>query len=165
MNWIDWLIIAVIGLSTIIGIMRGFVKEALSLVVWIGAMVIATSFCEDLLRVDSPLKPFLTETITQPQIQLSAAFVLLFLATLIVGGLFNFMIGRLIASSALAGFNRMLGMFFGLMRGAVIVAMIVVAVQSTPLGQHIAWQASLLVHPLAQWSQQLLTQLSGVIIT
>lgn len=88
-TWVDWAIIAVIAVSSLISLKRGFVKEALSLVTWIVAGVVAWMF-------GGALSHHLAEYISTPSAQVIAACALLFVATLLVGALVNFLIGELI---------------------------------------------------------------------
>ena len=81
MNWFDFTILGIIALSAIISLMRGFVKEAISLVVWRAAIVISRTFY-----------PQLAELLTQidePMLRNASAIAILFIGTLIAGGLIN----------------------------------------------------------------------------
>src|SRR5690554_7527548 len=69
--WIDWVIIALITVSTVISLKRGFVKEALSLVTWIGAFIIARTF-------HPQMQSLLESSVETPLVRLIAAFAILF---------------------------------------------------------------------------------------
>ncbi|WP_028117506.1 CvpA family protein [Ferrimonas senticii] len=112
--WIDFAILAVIGLSAVISLIRGFVREAMSLVVWISAFFIASNFYQD-------LAVFLTQ-INDDTLRAGAAAVILFIATLILGALVNYLIGQLVNITGLSGFDRLLGIVFGALRGVLVVA-------------------------------------------
>lgn len=73
-TWVDWAIVAIIGVSALISIKRGFVKEALSLVVWIVAGVVAWLF-------GGAVAQHLTNFIDIPSARVIAACALLFVAT------------------------------------------------------------------------------------
>ena len=81
-NWADWTIIAILSLSCAISLVRGFVKEALSVAIWIIAFGVASWF--------SPkLAPLLTVYIDAISLRQMVAFASLFVATLLVGGAVN----------------------------------------------------------------------------
>lgn len=119
MNWADWVILAILVVSSVISLKRGFVKEALSMANWVLAFVIAIFFHEQLAVV-------LEGQITTPSLRQMVAFGLLFAATLIVGAMVNYLLGELVRMTGLAGTDRTFGMVFGLVRGFVIVMAILI---------------------------------------
>lgn len=114
MNWADWAILAVLVVSSLISIKRGFVKEALSLIVWIIAFVVAVTFKE-------PFSSLLVDHINTPSIRDLVAYGVLFGATLIVGAMVNYLIGELVRLTGLSGTDRLFGMIFGFLRGFIVV--------------------------------------------
>ncbi|RRV64595.1 CvpA family protein [Stutzerimonas stutzeri] len=156
-TWVDWTIIAVIAVSSLISLKRGFVKEALSLVTWIVAGVIAWMF-------GGALSHHLAEFISAPSVQVIAACALLFVATLLVGALVNFLIGELIRVTGLSGTDRFLGMVFGAARGGLLVVVLAGLLSLAPVQQDAWWRESaLLPHFLliADWSKNLILGFSG----
>ena len=133
--WIDYVIFAIIALSAIIGLFRGFVREALSLVAWGAAIWVALTFAP---LAASYLEPYL-ET---PSLRHIAAFAGLFLVTLIAGAIINYLVSLLVTKSGIGGTDRFLGLFFGIARGGLVVAILVLLAGLTPLPEDPWWQQS-----------------------
>lgn len=138
MNWADYFILGLIGLSMLLSLWRGFIKEALSLATWVVAFVVAWSF-------SGLFAERLTPWIELPSARAVAAFAGLFLIVLILGALVNFLIGQLVSKTGLSGTDRILGTVFGVARGVVIVAVLVLLAGVTPLPRDPWWQASQLM--------------------
>jgi membrane protein required for colicin V production len=156
-TWVDWSIIAVIAVSGLISLKRGFVKEALSLLIWIVAGVIAWMF-------GGALAEHLVDFIETPSARVIAACVILFVATLLVGALINFLVGELVRVTGLSGTDRLLGMVFGAARGGLLVVVLVGLLSLAPVQQDAWWRESnLLPHFLmvADWSKNLILNTVG----
>lgn len=154
MTWVDYAILGVIGLSALIGLVRGLVREVLSLAAWIIAIWVALRFAQHLADA-------LTENISSPPLRLAAAFTALFLITLILAGVANFFIAKLVSKAGITGADHLLGGAFGLARGALIVALLVLLGGATPFTKDDWWQDSMLIghfQNFAVWLRELLPE-------
>lgn len=115
---IDWVIVGVLGISTLLSIHRGFVKEALSLATWIAAVLIARLFAGQFTVV---LEPY----IETDSLRLGASYLIFFIATLVVGEMVNRLVSKFVKMTGLSGLDRLLGTVFGFARGGVIVLVFV----------------------------------------
>ncbi len=139
MSGADWVILAVIAGSALISLVRGFVREALSLVAWVVAFAVAMVF-------HAQLASQLTGAIETPSLRAIAAWLALFLVTLLVMGLINFLLSQMVRASGLSGTDRFLGSLFGVARGFVVVlALLIVIPQFLPVRQDPWWQQSILI--------------------
>ena len=139
MNWADWTLLAIIVFSSLISVKRGFIKEALSLVVWGLALFVALAFHER-------LAVLLADAIASISLRYLVAFAVLFAATLVVGSMVNYLVAELVRMTGLSGTDRLFGMVFGLARGAVVVmAMIIFLPMLFPVDQESWWQQSVLI--------------------
>lgn len=148
MNWADWAIVAVLAVSTLIGVWRGFVREALSLAVWVVAFIVAMLFY-------SALGPWFGRWVDTLSLQLLLAWVTLFVGTLLLGGLVNFLLVTIVHATGLGGTDRLLGMLFGFARGLLVVlALLIVLPGILPVTRDDWWlESALIPHFLAFDSQ------------
>lgn len=152
MIWVDYVIIGIIGVSALISLVRGFVRETVSLIVWVLAFGLAWAYFRD-------LAPHLAPWVDTPSLRLGLAFLILFLVVLLLGGIVGFLIGQLVDKTGLSGTDRLLGMLFGAARGAVLVAILVLLAGLTPFPQDSWWRESGLIvyfQDLAVWLLSLL---------
>ncbi|TNF87558.1 MAG: CvpA family protein [Gammaproteobacteria bacterium] len=147
MSWLDLVIIGIIVLSALISLIRGFVKESISLITWIVAAVLA-------FRYFSPMAELLEPFVDSPTIRNVAAFAILFIFTLVVGAIVNFIMSQLVSKTGLSGTDKALGVVFGAARGVLIVSMVVLLASLTPMPEASWWQDSATVgffQQLAEW--------------
>jgi membrane protein required for colicin V production len=132
MNPIDIGVIAIIVLSAIFAFARGFVREALSIVAWVGAAVIAIKWFDPVFALVDPYvkNPLLSQVI---------AGVGLFVVSLVVLTVITSYIARLVRFSALSPIDRTLGFIFGLARGAFIVCLAYLLLDLVPAGDRPPW--------------------------
>jgi colicin V production protein len=113
---IDYIIVGIIVFSIIVSLLRGFVREVMSLASWIVAFLIASNFYMYLAG--------LLTSIESLYIRNGTAIAILFVLSLIVGAIVNYVIGQLVDRTGLSGTDRVLGACFGFLRGVLIVAAI-----------------------------------------
>jgi membrane protein required for colicin V production len=157
LTWVDWAIVAIIAVSALISLTRGFVKEALSLLTWVIAGLVAWLF-------GGALAELLVPYIETPSLRVIAACSILFVMTLLLGGLVNYLISQLVKATGLSGTDRFLGMVFGAARGALLVVVAVGLLSLAPVEADAWWRESVVIpHFLlvADWSKNLILQMAG----
>ncbi|MFQ1012361.1 CvpA family protein [Gilliamella apicola] len=147
MNWVDITIIGIIAFSASVSIIRGFVREALSLVSWVLAFSIAGHFYT-----------YITQYLTyfeNEMIRIAIAITILFFATLLVCSIVSYVIGQLVQKTGLSGTDRVLGICFGVLRGILVVAALLFLVDTfTSLSKSPYWTESQLIphfHFIIRW--------------
>lgn len=149
MSGIDYLILGIIVISAMIGIWRGFVREALSLIVWVAAFWLAYVWA-------STLEVMLVDLLADQAVRIIICFVVLFLMVHVAGFVLSRLLSSLIRSIGLKGVDRVAGAGFGFVRGFIAVVALVLLVDMTPLMQHKAWQQSIIVpmfKDAIEWAQ------------
>lgn len=120
--WIDIILGVVVLTSAAIGWFRGFIKEMLSLFVWAFGIFLAGKYGKTLF-VDYPsINQFLSNYISNYHVKLGVIFVVLFICILILGGMVNFLLARLIKFTGVASTDKTLGLVFGFGRGLLILS-------------------------------------------
>ena len=138
MIWVDYAILTIIAISALISILRGFVREALSVLGWIVAVWVSLTFCDE-------AAVYLVDYISVPSVRIASAFLTLFVACLAVAGVVNFLAGKLVENTGLTGTDRMLGVVFGTVRGAMIVCLLVLLAGFTEVPKDPWWDESMLI--------------------
>lgn len=152
MTWPDYAILAIIAISMLVGLLRGFVKEVFSLVVWAAAFIVAYRFAGDVATL-------MEEQVSLPSARTAIGFIGLFVVVLVIGGLANYLLGRLVESTGLSGTDRLLGGMFGIARGAALVVAAILVAGFTPLPADPWWKESRMIGsfmPLVAWSAEFL---------
>ena len=149
---IDWVILAVVAVSVLISLKRGFVKEALSLATWVIAFIVARMF-------GANLATLLVGTVDTESLRWVIAFTVLFVGTLVIGAMLNHLLIEFIRMTGLTGTDRVFGMVFGFVRGLVILVGVVYGLQYTVVPNDAWWQESSIIPyltTLADWARKTL---------
>ncbi len=150
LNGADWVIIVILAVSTLLSLWRGFVKEALSLLGWVAAFVVAHLFVDQLALQ-------LAAAISNVTGRYVAAYAMLFVSTLVVFTLVVKVATSLVRAAGLSVLDRVLGTIFGFARGVILilVAAYVIKQLVSPQDQQWLHQSVLMPHlnMLADWVQ------------
>ncbi|MCH9756043.1 MAG: CvpA family protein [Gammaproteobacteria bacterium] len=147
LHWVDYAIILIMALSVLTGLIRGFVRELIALCVWVVAIWVGYTYAP-------VVSPMLRSYLQDNTLRTTASFVLLLLATLLVGGLLSTALSFILNRSPLKGTDRLLGMGFGLVRGVFIVALLIGVLNLTSLAKDSEFKHSHLYarfKPVSQW--------------
>ncbi len=144
----DLFFLAIVAISAIIGLFRGLMREGLSLAAWILAFVLALRF--------GPLAAeHLTAYVSVPSVRLATAYSVIFLATLIVGAIINYFLGKMVRATGFSGTDRTLGLLFGVARGVAIIVIAIMLARLTVVSEDGWWKESQFVSYLEPWAEQL----------
>lgn len=154
MNEVDVAILFVVGLSSLFGIWRGLVKEVLSLLTWVAALVIARIYSE-------AFSSFLVNMIDSENVRYVTAFAILFIVIMMLGTLATHLMSKLLTITGLKLLDRLLGGLFGVLRGLIIV-LVIMFVSNVFVSETERWQQSILVPygmDMIDWSQMFIGDL------
>ncbi len=145
---VDYAILVIIGLSAVLGLVRGMIRDLFSIAAWIAALLAAVFFTDI-------VASWFESQVASSTLRQAIAFACLFVGVLLLSSPLMRVVGELVDRSGLSGTDRILGFFFGLLRGAVIVALLVMLSRSTPLPNQPWWGASILIAYLEYPADQL----------
>lgn len=138
MTPVDYVIIALAAASALVGLARGFLREAISLATWIIALWAAWHFSDS-------LRPHLGGALAAEPYGTWAARTLIALGILVAGTLVGIFAGQFVRVSLFSGFDRFLGFLFGVLRGAVVIGVAVIIATSLRLDGERWWKQSKLM--------------------
>lgn len=121
-NGFDWIVVVIVSISALLSLWRGFVREALSLAGWVVAFIVANLAAVHLAEAMGDL-------IANRTGRYIVAWSVLFVATLVASGFAAKLISGVMKASGLGVLDRLLGMAFGALRGALIVMALVFVVR------------------------------------
>ena len=141
MTWVDYAVLAIVGVSVVLSIIHGLVRELLALASWVVAFLVAQMYANDVAGL-------LPAAIPGQALRALVAFVILFLAVLLVMTLIAIAVSRLFKRAGLGLADRALGAAFGLVRGMAIVMVVVLLAGFTTLPRQQAWRHAMSSAPL-----------------
>jgi membrane protein required for colicin V production len=141
MTWIDYAVLTIVGISVLLSVLHGFVRELLALAAWITAFVVAQLFAVDMAAM-------LPRVLSNPSLRVLVGFLCVFLVVLLTMTLIAILVSKLIRSAGLGAVDRMLGALFGMVRGLVIVMVAVLLAGLTSLPRQPAWRHAMVSAPL-----------------
>jgi membrane protein required for colicin V production len=154
LNWVDYIIIGMISFSVLISLVRGFVREAISLLIWTAAVVLAIHFAGDASEV-------MRAQIATDNIRYGVAFAIIFIAVLVIGVFINAFISALVSKTGMGALDRLVGVVFGFLRGVLVVGVLLLFVAHGGIANGDAVKHSQLTpefKPLVSWLADLMPQ-------
>lgn len=155
-TWVDVFIIVIIVLSTFISLVRGFMKEFLSLLSWIGAFYLGYRYFE---LIAFYLEPY----IANHSIRYALAFLAIFLSAMILFGLITYFILKVLKISGMNTTDKCFGAIFGAARGVLIVNLLIVVGSTLSLTSYVWWRESFMINnltPQVVWLKRKLPELN-----
>lgn len=135
---VDYIIVAIVIISSIMGLVRGLLREAVAVITWFLAIVLAWYF-------GSSLEPMLGGVLVGSPMRIWAARIIIFVGVLLIGSAISVVLGHFVRVSMFSGMDKFLGFVFGIVRGIVIVGAFTIAVQALRMDQDPKWQRSRLL--------------------
>jgi len=132
---VDYIILAIIVISAVMGVVRGLLRESIAVITWFLAIVLAWSF-------GSSLEPHLGGVLVGSPLRIWMARVIIFVFVLLLGGAVSTVLGHYVRVSMFSGMDKFLGFVFGLVRGVVIVGAFTIAVQALRMDEDASWKRS-----------------------
>lgn len=138
MTVLDWVLLLVIGVSTLLGALRGLIGVAASLAAWILAGLAAFHF-------GGEVSASLVDDGSLGWGELMGGYALSFVAVWVVVGLLGWLVRRMAHSAGLSGMDRTLGLGLGLVRGVFFACVLLLLLGLTSVPREAAWRSATLV--------------------
>jgi membrane protein required for colicin V production len=153
MNWTDYAIIALLIASCVVGLVRGLLREVISLITWVAALWLAWEFAD-------VLAPHLGGALSEAAVRPWAARTIIFVLVLLVGAGVGAIVAHFVRLSIFNSLDRLLGLVFGLLRGAVVLGVLAMLCHAVRLNEETWYRGSTLV-PYAEQAGNVLRGLVG----
>jgi len=141
MTIFDFVVLSIFVVSILLSVVRGIVRESLTLAGWVIAYMVAKAFAKDFVSM-------LPHSIIGDSLRMLVSFSALFLSVLLVMGMITMLASALIRTVGLGAVDRFFGALFGLVRGLLVVLLLVLSAGLTTIPQEPFWQKALLSRPL-----------------
>jgi membrane protein required for colicin V production len=141
MTSFDYGVLLIIGISIVVSMMRGAVREVLAIAGWLVAIYIAKTYAIELV-------PLLPTDIPTEALKILAAYVIVFFGVLVVASLLTIALSSLVKKIGLNWLNRGIGAMFGFARGLLIVCVLVFLAGLTSFPKDARWVNAMFSPPL-----------------
>jgi len=141
MTVIDIIVLAIVGISVLIGVLRGLVREVLALVAWVAAFLVANLLAPDAAKL-------LPQAMASEEIRLLVSFVVVFIVMLVGLSVLAILASKVVKVVGLGPADRVVGGVFGLARGVLVVMILVLLAGLTSLPRQPMWRNAALSSPL-----------------
>ena len=135
---VDYIILAILIISAVMGLVRGLLREAIAVITWFLAIVLAWSFGRS-------LEPLLGGVLVGSPMRIWVARIAIFVGVLLLGGAVSVVLAQYVRVSMFAGMDKFLGFLFGIIRGVVIVGAFTIAIQALRMDEDPRWKGSRLM--------------------
>ena len=140
MTWFDYVVIVILGVSVLLALFRGAVREITALAGWAAALILSGLFAQQLAQ-------WLPASLSH-MVRAVIAYLVIFLSVLLLSGLIGLLLAKLFRAAGLGFTDRAIGAMFGLVRGAVIVFVGVMFAGLTSLPKEPFWREAALSGPI-----------------
>ncbi len=155
-TWLDWVFVAIVACSVLLSLWRGFVQEAVSLAGWVAAFLAAGMYSGAAARL---LEPY----IGNESARMAAAYVILFVAVLMLANICSFVLKQLVRMTGLSVLDRILGTVFGVARGVLVILVGVLLAREFLAADSLRWMDDSQLMPhlelLIQWADALFSRM------
>ena len=155
MSGLDILLVVIVAVSVGVGLMRGLIREAMSIISWVLAFWFGLSYADRAV-------PLVAKYIPGVALQSGIAFVVVFVASLFLFSIISYLLYKVLAVKAIQGPDRLLGAAFGVLRAILLIAILIIVSRGINLNRSEFWLASNLVSyfdPTADLISQLLPKI------
>jgi membrane protein required for colicin V production len=156
MTALDWFIAGIVLLSSLIGYIRGFLRETIALVAWVLGLWLAWQYAPQ-------VQPYLGGLLADSAMQVWVARIIILFAVLLAGALIGFILAYFVRHSPFGVLDRTFGVVFGLARALVVIGLVIMGGQLLEMQSEPWWRESALMPAaqfLAEWIRHLVNDVT-----